>query len=267
MTVHPALGMLLVGASFAALIVSLRALRDARGVNPELLRKLVHLGMGVVSLGLPWLFDTHRPVLLLAGTFAGGLLAGRSSACLRRVAGGILWGVRRPSAGDLCFPAAVALVFALSAGRASHFCVPILTLTFADAAAALVGTRYGAHRVGRPGKQKSLEGSAAFCLLAFPCAYVPLLVWPEGGWAWTLLLSLNLAALLTLVEAASGNGLDNLTVPLAALLLLRTLSRGDVWLLALCATLTTVVVLLLAWRGLHGVRVSPATSEVIHEPV
>lgn len=267
MSIHPALGMLLVGASFATLIVSLRALRDSRGVNPELLRKLVHLGMGVVSLGLPWLFDTAGPVLLLAGVFAGGLLAGRSSACWRRIAGGILCGIRRPSVGDLCFPAAVALVFALSAAHPSHFCVPILTLTFADAAAALVGTRCGAHRFGRPGREKSIEGSIAFFLAAIPCAYVPLRLWPEGGWAWTLLLSLDLALLLTLVEALSGNGLDNLTVPLAAVLLLRTLSRGDVWLLALCATLATAVVLLLAWRGLHGVRVSPTTSEVIHEPV
>lgn len=267
MTIHPALGMLLVGASFAALIVSLRTLRDTLGADPELLRKFLHIGMGLVSLGLPWLFDTPRPVLLLAGAFAAGLLAGRSSACWRRIVGGILCGIRRPSAGDLCFPAAVAAVFVLSAGCVSSFCVPVLTLTLADAAAALVGTRHGAHRFGRPGREKSVEGSAAFFLVAFPCAYVPLLVWPEGGWGWTALLSLNLAALLTLVEAVSGNGLDNLTVPLAALLLLRTLRRGDAWFLALCATLTTAVVLLLAWRGLHGVRVSPTTSEVIHEPV
>ena len=267
MTIHPVLGMLLVGASFATLIVGLRALRDTRGADPELLRKLLHIGMGVVSLSLPWLFDTPRPVLFLAGAFAAGLLAGRSSACWRRVAGGILCGIARISVGDLCFPAAVAAVFALSAGHPSHFCIPILTLTLADAAAALVGTRHGVHRFGRPGRVKSLEGSAAFFLVAFPCAYVPLLLWPEGGWSWTLLLSLNLAVLLTLVEALSGNGLDNLTVPLAALLLLRTLSRGDVWLLALCAILATAALLCLACRGVRGVAFSPPTSEVAHETV
>ena len=267
MTIHPALGMSLVGASFAALIVGLRVLRDTRGADPELLRKLLHIGMGVVSLGLPWLFDTPRPVLFLAGAFAAGLLAGRSSACWRRVTGGILCGIARTSVGDLCFPAAVAAVFVLSAGHISSFCVPILTLTLADAAAALVGTRHGAHRFGRPGREKSLEGSAAFFLVAFPCAYVPLRLWPEGGWAWTLLLAFNLAVLLALVEALAGNGLDNLAVPVAACLLLRTLSRGDVWLLALCAILAAAVLLCLACRGMRGVSVSPSTSEVVHEAV
>ena len=267
MTIHPVLGMLLVGASFATLIVGLRALRDTRGADPELLRKLLHIGMGVVSLSLPRLFDTPRPVLFLAGAFAAGLLAGRSSACWRRVAGGILCGIARTSVGDLCFPAAVAAVFALSAGHISSFCIPVLTLTLADAAAALVGTRHGVHRFGRPGRVKSLEGSAAFFLVAFPCAFVPLRLWPDGGWTWTLLLSLNLAALLTLVEALSGNGLDNLTVPLAALLLLRTLSRGDVPLLALCWTLAGALVLFLACRSMRGVSVTPTTSEAVDETV
>ena len=265
MTTHPALGMLLVGGSFAALIVGLRALRDARGADAELLRKLLHIGMGVVSLTLPWLFDTSWPVLLLAGAFGAGLLAGRSSACWRRVAGGILCGIKRTSVGDLCFPAAVAAVFVLSAGRASYFCIPVLTLTLADAAAALVGTHYGAHRFGRPGREKSLEGSAAFFLVALACAYVPLRLWPEGGWAWTLLLSLVLAFLLTVVEAFSGNGLDNLTVPLAAFLLLRTLCGGEAWLLAACALVAAVALLFLTCRDMGGCPASHRTSEVFHE--
>ncbi len=267
MTIRPGLGMCLVGASFAALIVVLRVWRDCRGADPELLRKLLHIGMGLVSVSLPWLFDTPRPVLLLAGAFAGGLLLGRSSAGWRRMTEGILCGIARPSLGDLCFPAAVALVFVLSARRPSHFCVSILVLAFADAAAALVGTRHGAHRFGRPGREKSLEGSAAFCLVALPCAYVPLRVWPEGGWVWTLLLSLDLAVLLTLVEALSGDGLDNLSVPVAACLLLHMLSRGDVWLLAACAALAAAAVAYLACHGVRGVQVSPATTEVIHEAV
>ena len=267
MTTNPLLSMLLVGASFAALIAGLRVLRDTRGADPELLRKLLHIGMGVVSLTLPWLFDTSWPVLLLAGAFGAGLLAGRSSACWRRLAGGIICGIERTSVGELCFPAAVAVVFVLSAGRRSSFCIPVLTLALADAAAALVGTRHGAHRFGGPGREKSLEGSAAFFLAALPCAYVPLRLWPEGGWAWTLLLSLDLALLLTLVEALSGNGLDNLTVPLAACLILRMLGGGDAWVLAACAPASAAALILLACRGLRGFAVAPTNSEVVHESV
>jgi phytol kinase len=266
-TIHPALGMLLVGGSFAALIVGLRVLRDSRAADPELLRKFLHIGMGVVSLSLPWLFNTPWPVLLLAGAFGVGLLAGRSSAFWRRVAGGIICGVQRTSVGDLCFPAAVAVVFLLSADDTPHFCIPILTLTLADAAAALVGTRHGAHRFGRPGREKSVEGSVAFCIVALPCAYMPLRIWREGGWAETFLLSLNLALLITLVEALSWNGLDNLTVPLAAFVLLRTLHGGEPWLLAACAAVTTGVMMVLAFRCVRAVPFSPTASEVVHETV
>ena len=267
MTIHAVLGMLLVSASFVALIAGVRVLQISRGTDPEVLRKLLHVGMGLVSLSLPWFCGTPRPVLLLASLFAAGLLAGRFSACWRRVTGGVLCGITRPSVGDLCFPAGVALVFALAAGRTLHFCIPVLTLTIADAAAAMVGMRYGAHQFGGPGGRKTLEGSAAFCLVAFLCAYVPLLLRPEGGWAWPLLLAISLAALLTPVEAVSGSGLDNLTVPLPALLLLRMLSPGDAWLLALCALLATAAALCLACRAMRDVHGFPIPSEIIHEPV
>ncbi len=264
---HLALGALLVGGSFAALMAGLRILRDARGLDPEVLRKLLHIGMGAVSLALPWFFDHAWPVLILAAAFGLGLLAGRFSGCWRRAAHGILCELGRTSAGDLCFPVAVAAVFVLSAGRVAHFCVAILVLALADAAAALVGTRHGAHRYGKPGNEKSLEGSAAFFLVALACIYVPLRVWPEGGRAWTLLLSLDLAFLLTCVEALSGNGLDNLTVPLAAVLLLPTLGALEAWLLAACAPATAGFLTVLACRGIRRVPVSPTTAEVLHETV
>jgi phytol kinase len=161
----------------------------------------------------------------------------------------------------------VAAVFALSMGHPSRFCIPVLTLALADAAAALVGTRHGAHRFGGLAGEKSLEGSAAFFVTAFLCVCVPLRLWPEGGWAWTLLLSLDLAALLTLVEALSGHGLDNLAVPLAALLLLRTLGGADTWLLVACALAAAAALLFLASRGMASVPVTHRTSEVAHEPV
>ncbi len=267
MTIHPALGMLLVAASFAALIAALRILRDAHVAGPELLRKLLHVGMGGVSLMFPWLFDARWPVVILAGGFGVGLSVGRSSAWWRRVAEGIIYQVRRISVGDLCFPAAVAAAFLLSAGDRPTFFIPILTLTLADAAAALVGTRRGAHRLGGPWREKSLEGSVAFCAVALPCAYVPLRVWAAEGWVETLLLSLILALLTMLVEALSRNGLDNLTVPLAALLVLRTLRGRDTASLAACLAVTAGLITCFAVRCAWATRAASAASEVLHEPV
>jgi phytol kinase len=266
-TIHLGLGMLLVGGSFAALIAGLRVLRDAGAANPELLRKLLHIGMGVVSLSLPWLFDTPWPVLVMASLFGLGLLGGRFSPVWRRIADGIVYGVRRNSFGDLYFPVAIAALFLVSARDPVTFYIPILTMTLADAAAALVGTRRGAHGFRRPGREKSIEGSVAFFLVALPCAYLPLRAWSGGGWVATLLLSLNLALLATLVEALSWNGLDNLTVPLAVFLLLRMLRGCDIAYLMACLAVTAGVMALLACRCARGTCTSSAASEVVHEPV
>jgi phytol kinase len=266
-TIHLGFGMLLVGGSFAALIAGLHALRAAGAANPELLRKLLHIGMGVVSLSLPWLFDTPWPVLVMAGLFGLGLLGGRFSPMWRRIADGIVYGVRRNSFGDLCFPVAIAALFLVSARDPVTFYIPILTMTLADAAAALVGTRRGAHGFRRPGREKSIEGSVAFFIVALPCAYLPLRLWSEGGWIVMLLLSLTLALLATFVEALSWNGLDNLTVPLAVFLLLRMLRGCDIAYVMACLALTAGVMTVLACRCARGTGTSSAASEVVHEPL
>jgi len=266
-TIHLGIGMLLVGGSFAALIAGLRVLRDAGAANPELLRKLLHIGMGVVSLSLPWLFDTAWPVLVMASLFGLGLVGGRFSPVWRRIADGIVYGVRRHSFGDLCFPVAIAALFLVSARDPVTFSIPILTMTLADAAAALVGTRRGAHVFRRPGREKSIEGSVAFFIVALPCAYVPLQVWSGGDWVAMLLLSLNLALLATLVEAVSWNGLDNLTVPLAVFLLLRILRGGDIGHGMACLAVTVGVMTVLAYRCARSRGPSSAASEVVHEPL
>ena len=267
MTTHLGFGMLLVGGSFAALIAGLHALRAGGAANPELLRKLLHIGMGVVSLSLPWLFDTPWPVLFMASLFCLGLLGGRFSPGWRRIADGIVYGVRRNSFGDLCFPVSIAALFLVSARDPVTFSIPVLIMTLADAAAALVGTRPGAHGFRRPGREKSIEGSVAFFIVALPCAYLPLRVWSGGGRVAMLLLSLNLALLATFVEALSWNGLDNLTVPLAVFLLLRMLRRCDIAYVMACLAATAGVMTVLAYRCARSTGTSSAASEVVHEPL
>ncbi len=66
-------------------------------------------------------------------------------------------------------------MFVLSDGRTLLYVVPILVLTFADAAAALVGVAFGRLRYSTVGGSKSLEGSAAFLGVAFLCAGMSLL--------------------------------------------------------------------------------------------
>ncbi len=194
---------------------------QARGApHPEFARKLVHVGNGLLALSFPWLFETAWPVLVVVGAGALVLCATRMPGPLRRHLGGALNGVERSSCGDLCFLLAIGLAFVLSAGNTLLYVVPILVLTFADAAAALVGVAFGRLRYGAAAGAKSLEGSAAFFGVALLCAGVPLLVFGGFGWREALAIAVALAFATTVLEAVATKGLDNLLVPAGAFLVL-----------------------------------------------
>ena len=178
----------------------------------ERVRKLFHLVAGAVGLALPWLFDSLRPVTLLAGAVLLGLLAIRQSKRLRDGVGSVIHGVGRRSLGDICFPLGIALLFALSGDDRLPFAITVLTLTLADPAAALVGLHYGRHRYRIAGADKSVEGSAAFFVVAFGCAAIPLV--GAGGGLPSLAGAAALALTFTVVEALAPRGLDNLLIPI-----------------------------------------------------
>jgi phytol kinase len=71
--------------------------------------------------------------------------------------------------------------------------------------------------------RKSVEGSAAFFLVAFPCVLVPLLLFTSTDRVGIVLISSLIGLLVMLVEAVSWEGLDNLLIPLCGCFLLAVL--------------------------------------------
>ncbi len=255
---NPWLGTGIVLAVFSLLMTALQAWRHWRRPNAELARKLLHVGMGLVTLSFPWLFVTARPVLFLAVAFAIGLAAIRVSRSLHHHLGGIIDGVARRSLGEIYFPLSIALVFFLSGGDPLLFCVPILILTLADSAAALIGWHYGSHRFGSGERQKSLEGSVAFFTVALLGTSIPLLLFPRTAPLETLLIALTVALSTTLLEAIAWSGLDNLFIPLGGFILLQDCLKLN--LTALAAVQCAMLVL----AGLltrHYFRASSFTQE------
>lgn len=221
--ITPWLTILLVLAALMGLLVALSIYKGRCHPHPELPRKLLHVGMGVICLSFPWLFDALWPVLLLAGVSSAMLWALRSVALLRQHLGGVIHGVRRSSLGDLCYPLSVALVFALADGDPALYCAPIALLALADPAAALVGRRGRLRYTTRDGV-KSLEGSIAFGCVGFLCVQVALgLLRPLYG-PELILISAAMALLTAVVESYSWGGFDNLFVPLAGIASLAVLS-------------------------------------------
>ena len=89
---NPWLGMGMVLGVFGTLMGGLQAYRRSSPTDPEILRKLLHLGMGLLTLSFPWIFASAWPVLLLAGLFAIGLTALRIFQPMQRLLGGVIDG-------------------------------------------------------------------------------------------------------------------------------------------------------------------------------
>lgn len=221
MSLHPLAGMLLVLAALGALVGVLRYWQVKRAPHPELVRKLLHIGMGLVTLSFPWVFRSPWPVVALAALAVGAMLALRHLPPLRERLGGVVHGVGRDSGGEIFFPVAVAAVFTLSQGVPVLYVVPVLLLTLADATAALIGVRYGTLKIATlDGGVKSLEGAVAFFLVAFLCTHLALLLATHVGRVETLLIGVEIGFLVMLVELIAWRGLDNLFIPLFSFALL-----------------------------------------------
>jgi len=218
-------GVLVIVTLLAALIGVAEGLARYTAIAPEWSRKLVHLGGGLGCLLFPLLLDRATTVLLLAVVFGGGLWLAEQASWLQ-----CLCRVKRKSRGSVYYPFAIAILFRMTEGQYGLYVSAVLVLTVADTAAALVGARFGRirYRTGGVDECKSLEGSIAFWVLAFLAVFLPL-AWQAGdAGLWQALFSAFLAAtLLTLVEAVSIGGRDNLYVPLlAAFLLLKTVTKS-----------------------------------------
>jgi phytol kinase len=231
---RPFLGIALVlGASRTLLAAANTSCRRCRW-SAETARKSLHVGMGTLLLACPWVFDQNWPVVVLAGVYVALLLARQILPPLRYHVAGVIYGVPRQSRGEYYFPVIVAALFTLSRGDVLCYCVALGLLVYADAAAAIVGTRYGLTRFTVGQGCKSLEGCAAFAATAFVVAHVPLLLSGRVSAAASLLISANLAIATTAIEAACWRGFDNLAVPLLGFVVLRALLQMQVRWLAVC---------------------------------
>jgi phytol kinase len=210
----PWVGVGLVFATFAALLAVFSIIGP--NLQPEVLRKGLHISMGLTTLSFPWLFETPWPVVLVAGSSALAFLTFRTRFVLFRRLARAMQGIKRVSVGEYCFVAATCIVFALAADDPVLYCIPMLLLTLADSAAALVGTAWGRHRYMTLGDYKTLEGSAAFFIVAFACIAVPLAWFTPASNPESMATAALIAVAVTVLEAAVGGGFDNLLVPLGA---------------------------------------------------
>lgn len=203
-------------------ICVLKIAEKKTNINAEMKRKLFHMSMGIVMLIFPYIFKSAFSVFIL-GIFALIILSILKYTKLRENLGTILYSVKRESLGEIFFVISVFLIFYLSNGDKILYSIPILILTFADSAAALIGKNYGKKDLAKLNEDsKSIEGSFAFFIVAFILCLVPLLLFTEVGREETLIISAIVGFNVALIEMISHTGNDNILIPLTTFALLIT---------------------------------------------
>ena len=234
----------------------IRAVARHVGAPAEVARKSIHVAMGLSCTAFPWVFDRALPVWVLAAIATVPLGLIRSLPALRKGVGSALHGIDRPSYGEILFAPAVASVFALARGDHYLYLIPILILTIADAAGALVGTRWGRRRYGSGEGFKTVEGSIIFWVIAFLCGFLPLLMGGRVDTMHALWIGLILGILAMMAEGISDRGFDNLVIPLGCFFLLEKLLPlevpGLIWRFVVLVLLLVLVLVGSRWSTLSG---------------
>jgi phytol kinase len=180
--------------------------------DPEIVRKIVHIGTGNVIL-LAWWLDIPASIGITASVVASAitLLSYRLP---------ILPGINsvgRQSLGtffySLSFGVLIACFWYLQ--QPQYAALGILVMTWGDGLAALIGQRFGKHKYQVFGGQKSWEGSLTMTIVSYIVISLILLGVQGNIWS-TWLVSLVVAVVATGLEAFSFLGIDNLTVPLGS---------------------------------------------------
>ncbi len=182
-------------------------------ISNETVRKIVHIGTGNVILLAWWLGIPAWVGLGASALFVGVTL---TSYLLPVIPG--IDSIGRRSYGTLFYALSIGVLMALFWPQQPQFAaLGILTMTWGDGLAALVGIRYGQRRFAIAGGTKSLEGSLTMLLVSFAvCLGLASAVY--GVSLGLLPLSLAIALLATILETLSWYGIDNLTVPLGTAL-------------------------------------------------
>lgn len=181
----------------------------------ELSRKAAHVASGTLSALFPWIFSSTVSVAVLAVAMLAYFGIARRKGML-----GSVFGVERHSRGDLYFVMSVLLLFSVSIERPIFYFVSIMTLTLADALAALVGSTYQRVTYEVRSHRKSLEGSVIFFMATFLVIHLPLLLFTDVGRGQCVAMAALIALVVACIEAISIDGFDNLLVPVSTYLLL-----------------------------------------------
>jgi phytol kinase len=213
------LGILIAFAYIFTIIGLAEGLRRRRGYGSGFTRKVIHIGVGMLSWALPFLFTSPWPFVFACIVFMVinlvdwryGLISSMQSSS-------------RGNLGTVYFPLAAAVVALVFWDQPPLMVAALMPLTWGDGLAPVIGAAYGRRVYRIHTSTRTLEGSAGFFVAGFVFTWLALWAMPgapEITPTAALAPALVIILVTTLIEAVSIWGLDNLTVTAAAVLILR----------------------------------------------
>jgi phytol kinase len=178
--------------------------------EPEIIRKIVHIGTGNVIL-IAWWLNIPAFVGISASIIA-------SIVTLLSYKFPLLPGINsigRHSLGTFFYAVSIGVLTAIfwPIHHPEFAALGIMVMAWGDGLAALIGKRFGKHQYQIFGSQKSWEGSLTVTIVSFLISSLILYSLIDNI-GLTCLISIIVALLATFLEAFSYLGVDNLTVPI-----------------------------------------------------
>ena len=185
----------------------------------EWTRKVVHVWCGAIAAVFPWILSSAWSVAFIALVFEALFVVARTNHWLR-----CLYAVERRSLGEFYFVISVLILFIVAHDTPVFYLISVLTLTVADALAALMGKTYKKLTYSVEAESKSAEGSATFFVCTFLIAHLLLLMLTDVDKTMCVVMSAEIALVLTCLEAICLEGFDNFVIPIATYLCLVKMS-------------------------------------------
>jgi phytol kinase len=201
-----------------AILALAESIRRWHGYGVEFTRKVIHIGVGMWVFGTVALFQRWQMAVIPALAFVVFNYLSYSFDLLKAMETG-----ETGSLGTVYFPVAFAALIALLWSRPVILAASLMPMTWGDAMGAIIGQRWGLHRLALNGR--SLEGSAAVFAFSLISVALTLTILGGMGAAQSLGISALVAVAATVVELISPGDVDNLTVPAISALVLWALLR------------------------------------------
>lgn len=190
-------------------------------VKGEITRKFAHFTATLAVVPFPYIFPSHWYILVLALLFFAALFITQRNKQL-----GSIHDIERKSIGSYLLPLSIYVTFLISFLLENKFIyiLPMLILAVCDPMAALLGTNItnynGRIKIFGYQLKKTWLGSGAFLVTSFVISIIALYFHRAAFDLKTFWLALAVAVASTLAELVSWRGLDNLSIPLCAVLVL-----------------------------------------------